>query len=414
VTNRSWADLVIVGAGAAGIGAARAAEQHGLSYVMFEAMDRVGGRAATDHETFGVPWDAGCHWLHSGSINVMRDFADSLGFRYLRDPVPWRLQRDRQPVPSEELEEVEQSFEQCYEAMLAAGRGGRDLAASTVVDRNAAGCELFEYALRAEWGREADAVSTLDASRYLDTDENWPVIDGYGALIKRLADGLRVELNAPVHRIDWRTRPVKVTTSLGTIETGRVLITVSTNILAAGLIEFDPALPDWKVDAAKAVPLGSANKVAFAIEGRHLGVESHTNITTPTVEGPLVGFQLRPYGADLVSGYLAGSLGRDAEEAGPDAMFELMEDALAGALGTGIRRHIGQRICSRWGVEPTIRGGYAAALPGRADERFALATPIEDTLYFGGEAVHPTFFSTCHGAFESGQAVVEQLVQPST
>ena len=75
-------DLVIVGAGAAGLGAARRAGELRLSCVVCEAMGRIGGRAFTESTSFGVPWDRGCHWLHSGSVNPFAKLADQYGFQY--------------------------------------------------------------------------------------------------------------------------------------------------------------------------------------------------------------------------------------------------------------------------------------------------------------------------------------------
>ena len=77
-------DLVIVGAGAAGLGAARRAGELGLSFIVCEAMNRIGGRAHTESTTFGTPWDRGCHWLHSGSENPFAKIADEYGFHYWR------------------------------------------------------------------------------------------------------------------------------------------------------------------------------------------------------------------------------------------------------------------------------------------------------------------------------------------
>jgi monoamine oxidase len=91
-------DLVIVGAGAAGLSAAKRARERGLDVVVFEAMDRIGGRAHTDTSVFGIPWDRGCHWLHSASVNPMRELADAYGFRY-RNSYPPATARTKPASP---------------------------------------------------------------------------------------------------------------------------------------------------------------------------------------------------------------------------------------------------------------------------------------------------------------------------
>ncbi len=103
-------DVAIVGAGAAGLGAAKALQAAGKTFVVLEAMNRSGGRAWTDTETFGVPVDWGCHWLHSASINPMRAFADELGVSYLDRRVPWRVAEQGTLLPESESDALLQEL----------------------------------------------------------------------------------------------------------------------------------------------------------------------------------------------------------------------------------------------------------------------------------------------------------------
>jgi monoamine oxidase len=407
VAGSSSVDLVIVGAGAAGLAAARTAQELRLDFLVFEAMDRIGGRAHTEHAIFGVPWDRGCHWLHSGSINPMRELADRYGFRYRTTRPPWRMRLGDRWATEEERRTRDERVEEFYGAVAEAGAAGRDVPIASVVDCDDPAYPLFQTEIRAEWGGSPDEVSTLDAHHYRDTDENWPVRDGYGALVARHAEGIPVELSTPVWRIDWGGPRVKVTTPDGTVEAGAVVVTVSTNVLTAELIGFEPALPDWKLAAAEAVPLGRANKVAFGIEGRYLGVEEHTNIVVPVDGRGMMNFQLRPFGFDMANGYLAGPLCRELEEAGEAEMIATSLDALVRALGSEVAKHVTVSACSRWGMEPFILGAYGAAKPGQAHRRADLGTPLADRLFFAGEATSPEFFSTCHGAHLTGIEAVK-------
>lgn len=402
-------DLAIVGAGAAGIGAARSARSLGLSYRVFEAMGRTGGRAFTDHQTFGLAWDVGCHWLHSGSVNPLRAIADELGHRYRADSMPMRVWNDDRWADEAATRELVASAERCYAGVLAAGNEGRDVPAATVVDASEPGLPLFRSWMDAEWGTALESISALDAARYRDTDENWPVEAGYGALIARLAADVPVELSTPVSRIDWGTRPVRLTTAEGTVEAEAVVVTISTDVLASGRITFDPPLPDWKLEAAASLPLGRANKVAFGTEARHLGVDQPAAITVPVATGTLMSFRLSPFGRDLADGYLAGPLCKELDTYGREAMIETARDALAAALGSDVGKRITATACSRWGAEPTILGGYAAARPGQAHRRADLRRPVGDRLFFAGEATSPDFYSTCHGAYANGIAAANEV-----
>lgn len=401
-------DLVIIGAGAAGLAAARTATGNGLSHVAVEAMGRIGGRAQTDLDTFGFPWDRGCHWLHSASLNPMRQVADEAGFRYRTTGSRYRGRAGGDWLPDDAYDRLEESAERCLAATLAAGHRGGDRPCSEVADHEEPGYGLFTTWMFAEWGQAPEDISTLDAARYRDTGEDWPVEDGYGALVAHHARGLGISLDTPVTRIDWGGPGVRVTTSRGTIAARAAVITVSTGVLAAGTIRFDPPLPDWKLEAAAAVPLGRANKVAFAVPGDTLGVSEPTAITVP-VAGSTMIVRLLPFGRDHADVYLAGPVCRDLEAAGEAEMIETCRDALVSELGGDLRARLGAVASTRWGHEPTILGAYAAAKPGQAHLRADLARPLGDRLFFAGEATHPEFYSTCHGAHLSGIDAVQTI-----
>ena len=110
----------------------------------------------------------------------------------------------------------------------------------------------------------------------------------------------------------------------------------------------------------------------------------------------------------MANGYLAGPVGAELERAGETAMVEGMLGALRGVYGSAIGRHVTGAACSRWSAESSIRGGYAAALPGQAHRRRDLGRPGGERLLFAGEATSPDFFSTCHGAHLTGVAVAQR------
>src|SRR3954454_14962769 len=202
-------DVAIIGAGAAGLGAARALGNAGKTYVVLEAMHRSGGRSWTDTETFGVPVDWGCHWLHSASINPMRQHADDLDVSYIDHHVPWKV------AENGSLEETDASalmseLHGLYQVGLSAGQEGIDVPLADVVDTGSPAYPLFEAGVQAEWGFAPGQVSTLDAARYKDTEEDWAVIDGYGALVQKVAAGIPVSLNTYVTQVVLQAGGVRV------------------------------------------------------------------------------------------------------------------------------------------------------------------------------------------------------------
>jgi monoamine oxidase len=264
--------------------------------------------------------------------------------------------------------------------------------------------------MNAEWGADPSAVSTLDAVRYRDLEENWPVVDGYGALVLHLAQRALplVQLSTPVTQITEVPRGYRVTTTQGDVEAAAVIVTASTSALAAGLIDFDPVLPAWKLEALHAVPLGYANKIALQLREDALADVPEHSVGVPVGGGNMISLRFRPYGRNLVDGYIGGPLCAELELAGADAMVAVGTEAMTTILGSRARDAVIATAVSRWQSERYIRGGYGAALPGLADKRADLGKPVGDRLLFAGEATSPEFFSTCHGAWMTGAEAAEQ------
>jgi monoamine oxidase len=398
---------VIVGAGAAGLGAARRAQELGLSFVVLEAMNRIGGRAYTESATFGVPWDAGCHWLHSGSVNLFAKLADEYGFHY-ETGSPNRKAHDgeRWLTPGETAAAEHATYTELWGAIEAAGKAGKDVSAAEVVDMSHPHIPMLRTGLAGEWSVDIPDVSTGDDVAYRDTHENWPVAEGYGALVARHAQGLPVELNSPVRKIDWNGPGVSVETGNGAINAKAAIVTVSTKIIQDDVITFAPKLPDWKLEAYHAIKLGNANKVSFRIDRNLLG-DAHATAWVKVDPAQGMWFQLRAFDRDMANGYIAGALGERVEAEGQDALLAIGREALVRMYGSDILESIQAEGCSMWQSEPWIRGAYGAAQPGKAHLRKDLATPLEDRLFFAGESTSLDFFSTCHGAHLTGIAAAD-------
>jgi monoamine oxidase len=411
MSNSSSVDVAIVGAGAAGLGAARSTREIGLEFVLLEAMDRIGGRAFTDTETFGVPWDKGCHWLHSADVNPMRELADVYGWRYRSEPVDYRLHLAGRWLTEAELQQIEQTLEHQFGLIRERGAAGEDRPIAEIVDLTGSDSLVFKNIVAAEWGFAVKDVSAADYAAYRDTDKNWPVHDGYGALVARHAQGIPVQLSTPVRRIDWSGERVNVETDKGTIDAAAVIVTASTSALAAGAIDFCPNLPIDKQEAFDAVPLGNANKVGFWLDSGLEEMPDHCGALAQLSADAAMSFQIKPFGWTMANGYLAGEAGRALEREGSTAMIEAGRSALVSMFGSDIRKHIVKTACSTWDHEPFIRGGYGAARPGYAHKRRDLATPVADKVFFAGEATSPDFFSTCHGAHATGLAAANHVAR---
>ena len=405
-------ELVIVGAGAAGLAAARRAGELGLTYVVCEAMNRIGGRAHTESATFGIPWDRGGHWMHSGSINPFPNLADQYGFQYERDVPPERGHDGVRWLTEEETKHVDEIVHgpNLWGEIERAGKEERDVSAASVVDMGHAHIAELRTGLAGAWGLDIPDVSTLDDGGYNDTVENWPVKDGYGALVARHAQVIPVELNTPVTKIAWDGPGVVVETAAGAITAKAVVITVSTRIIQDDAIQFSPDLPVSKREAYDAIRLGIANKVSFKID-KNLLADGHMTAWVRATPAQGIWFQIRAFERDMITGHFGGALGEAVEEEGEAATIAMGRQALVSMYGADILKAIQAEACTCWRSEPWIRGAYAGAQPGKAHLRQELATPIGDRLFFAGEAVSRDMYSTIHGAHLTGIDAAEMAAK---
>jgi monoamine oxidase len=408
-------DAVVIGAGAAGLAAAKTLVARGFAVQVIEARGRVGGRAHTETALYGVPVDLGCAWLHSADINPFRAIAAELGFTVVESGPAWGARRRIAKLSPAKTAAIERTIAEGLKAISAAGEQGRDVAASEVLPQNAPGRPLLDAILSWIHGADPVQVSTLDAARYHDTGYNWPVLEGYGALVAAYGAGLPVKLSTPALAIDWQGPSVRVETPSGTLAARAAIVTLPTGVLADEKVRFRPALPAAKLAAIEHLPLGVADKVFFRVTGDPFGLPADSYVRGRHDSSRTSAIQIRPFGRDIISCYLGGSYARELEETG--AMIDAVWGELVNAFGSGVRGHLEAPQATAWFLDPHARGSYSAALPGHAHRRADLAAPLDDRLFFAGEACSPDFFSTCHGAHLSGitaaSAVADTLRRPA-
>jgi monoamine oxidase len=405
-------DVAIIGAGAAGLGAARTLEHSGLSVVVLEARDRVGGRGHTIMAAPGITFDLGCGWLHSADKNSFVKIAEQLNFEIDKTRPPWREQTLDAGFPPKERADFIEAIDEFYDRAEEAAKSGRDSAASAWLEPGNRWNPMIDAISTYVNGCELDAVSILDMDAYEDTGINWRVRRGYGALMAAYGALCLLAFNCEVTRIDHSGRRLRIETSRGTLSAGKVIVTVPTNLISDEAISFHPALPA-KVDAARGLPLGLDNKVMLALSDPE-ALPKDGNLRGATMRTAMGSFHLRPFGQPCIEGFFGGSFARALEDAGDGALAAQAIDEIAALLGSDFRRKLKPLAESRWARDPFARGAYSHALPGHAGARAILAAPVDGRLFFAGEATSPNFFSTAHGARDSGERAAGEVVGKTT
>jgi monoamine oxidase len=387
-----------VGAGAAGLAAAATLRAAGRATLLLEAAEAPGGRARTTTPALlGGAWlDEGAAWLHMAEHNPLVPMAERAGQRLKQ-----AFRSSTRMVLGDRLATA--ADHAAYEAAEAAwfervmshpAEPDTDLA-------TAAGAFRYENA----WAPTIEAwhaslIDAVDAPRLSLADfklnqldgENLIAEHGFGRLLRDLleADAGPIRCRCPVRRIAWGGPEMMVETPRGTIRSTSVIVTVSTGVLAAGLIGFDPPLPAETEDAIGNLPMGLLSKIVLRARGTdRLGMTEPTHAfrRRDGLDDPFMSFIAWPRGTDHAIGFVGGDAAW-AVASDPRAALDLARSewrAMFGAEADGIFAAGG--FTTGWGTDPHHLGAYSYARPGGAGARAALARPIGGgRLVFAGEA----------------------------
>src|SRR5450755_1482709 len=268
------ADIVVIGAGAAGIAAARRVMAANRRVIVVEAADQVGGRCLTDTATFDVPFDRGARWIHNPDTNPMIKLARSAGLDISAAPLGQKLRVGRRNARAGETEEFLAALVRANRAIDEASRGRFDVSCAAAVPK-----DLGDWAGTAEFvlganatGKDLKEISAIDKARAQDRNAGLACRQGLGTLIAKLGEQVPLSLSTPASRIAWSGRDVAVETSAGKIVARAAVITVSSNVLTAGNIKFTPEIPKRQLDAAAKLSLGSFDRIALQLPGNPLGL----------------------------------------------------------------------------------------------------------------------------------------------
>ena len=405
-------DVAIVGAGAAGLSAARTLIAAGKSVVILEAMNRIGGRAFTESEILGVPFDWGCAWIHSADRNPFFPLAKQWGLDLAKhDDSVDRVYYGSRRFADKEMKRVKQIYNEIVGANEKVARA-RDGAVSSVRPiRTPEEQVAATYIGPMDMAVDLDELAIRDYDDQDELEPNYLVREGLGSVVRRFGDGMPVSLETPVRRIRYGGPGVVLETGKGEVSARACVVTVSTGVLRAGSIAFDPVLPDWKETAIADVPMGMLAKIPLVLDGERFGLNPFEDILCEQRSNQDIYFLAFPFDFNLVIGFVGGDFGWEMSAAGRNVAVDFSTGALKRMFGNDAAKHVVKGELSRWASNPWVRGAYSAARPGRTVARRELGRPVANRLFFAGEALAGEFAQTVGGASLSGQHTANEVLK---
>lgn len=406
-------DVVIVGAGAAGIAAARRVAAAGLTFVVLEASDRWGGRCFTDRNLFGFPYELGARWIYMPEFNPLAKLAIKAGANI--DPM-LPVQRLRIGVRHSRVLEMEEflgHLMRCNRAFREVARGEADVSCAQALPKDLDDWRpTMEFVLGPfRCGKGLGDISALDHAASIERDVLACCRQGLGTLLGKLAVGSPIQYFSPVTRIVWDGMQVRIETRGSTLSARAVIVTASTGVLAADRIRFQPGLPARFRDAISKLALGSYDHVAIEFAGNPLGLKND-ELVLEKATGPRTAALLANVAGSRFSVVdIAGTLCADLADTGETAMTAFAIDWLAGLFGTELKRAVKRTHVTRWGREPWALGAFAAASPGAQGARRTLAEPLDERIWFAGDAIHEALWGTVGGAWQSGETAADAAIR---
>ena len=397
--------IVIVGAGAAGLTAAKELQGLEQDFLLLEASHRIGGRAYTEALAPGIPFDLGAHWIMSPSINPLTSLAGDDQLRLDEADKHFSAARyfeDGKWLPEDSDQKLGAYWDKQFDAMARVMADHRDTSVFDVIDNDDRWAPYFHMFFAQDFTRDVDQASVRDTQAFLREEEDLAVAGGLGNLLAQYGADLPVTLNSAVRRIDYSGPRIKVDTAKGRIEADKVILTVSNGVLSTRGIEFLPALPDWKLNAIEGLPLGSHIRMALTFDKPVLHELPRYFTVNSSGDGP-IHFRNQPFGHDYVEIVTGGRMAEWMEKSGERATIDFVLTKLREVAGNGAVPDPLRHIVSAWNRDEWVKGAYSCARPGAAEQRPILAQPIDDRIFFAGEATSSNSYASVHGACVTGR-----------
>jgi monoamine oxidase len=419
-------DVLIIGGGIAGLCAARHLTEAGRRVTLLEARDRLGGRILTQH-TAQYPVELGAEFIHGRPEEILSLAAEG-GIPFV--PVQGNYCRKANGAwvdASHFMEEVDKLFS-------AMPSHGLDQSFLHYLDHTATNPELRQQALRYVSGFHAADPSLISvqslvrdshAEEAISGDHQYRMANGYETLVEAVVNRIDrqlcdIRMNAVVNEVRWQKRRVVVRTSIGEFQAPQSIITLPLGVLKAKSVIFSPALPE-KQNAMSFLVMGPVIRVTLCFSTKFWEQQKETaNMGFLFSDDPQfpTWWTSNPLPSPIITGWAAGSHALEHSGKTHAEIIESAVQSLARILDMSsqdLSKQLVNAFTHDWQTDPFSLGAYSYAAVGGIDAARALGTPVEDTLYFSGEATNPDGYNgTVHGAIATGLRAAAEVLQTTS
>ena len=407
-------DALVIGAGAAGLAAARELHDAGCSVAVLEARDRVGGRAWTSYDLAPHAVELGAEYVHGENVLTWKYLEryglhtnDQLTVVNLHGWLDGKLVEGAEFAGSTAMRIAFNTLPAAHAAspgqsLLDAARAW---AAANDLRPTEQDWRVWTSFARQYWAGDPERLGAKEFTEpTFDGDGArlmYRVVEGYSTLMGRMAADLDVRLSTPVRRIEWSRDGVRVDTDAGGFEARRGVVALPLAVLQQGDVAFGPALPAETQRAIRGIGAGANGKIILRFAERVWPDDLTFLLSGEDTQLWWRPGRCRDDEAPVITAYFGGSAVERFRALGEDAPLAALRQ-LERILGRRLEPQLREARFVDWPADPFAKMSYSYLPPGASGLRAALTDPVDGVLHFAGEHTNPVRPATVHGAFESG------------
>jgi monoamine oxidase len=424
-SNTLTADVIVIGAGIAGLAAAAKIQSSGKRVIVLEAQRTIGGRIITDR-TLSVPLDLGASWIHGVNKNPINTLATTLKLNKVATDYNsiQRYDFDGRPITDAEDSLVDSNYSALMSKVSKIQRTAKTdqvlgtSIANIISTKQYSSFEqrALQYSINTEIEHDYAAdINNLSLKNW-DQDSEFSGNDvllpqGYDQIVNYLSTNLDIRLSTIVNQIDYRASTVSIQTSNGVFTAPKVIVTIPLGVLKTNAVTFTPSLPSAHNTAINRIGMGVLNKlyllfpkVFWEPQKQLLGYIGQQK----GYWGEWYNYQYY-IGKPILLGFNAASYARTVEAYTDAQTISEAMSVLKTIYGNSIPNPTGYKL-TRWAKNPWSFGSYSYMATGASGaDCDALTVPINNKLFFAGEHTNKQYLGTVHGAYLSGLRVSSKV-----